>query len=268
MDGLHHGFLRADGLDHAVRAQTAGQLLDCRDAGVAAFGNDVGGAEFSRESLPVGMAAERDDALGTELPGSQDSEQADRAVTDDCDGLAGTGLGRHSREPAGAEHVGGGHQRGNEIEVGLTGGRHKGSVGERDAGQLGLGADGAHQDAMHAVGLVAGLADLAGVVGRAEGADDEVADLDGADLGPDLLDDADVLVAHHLVLDRLGAAVRPKIAAADAGRGQPDDRIGRFDDLRVLALLDAHVPWPVHDNSTHRAALHSLLRSGRHLTSR
>ena len=138
------------------------------DAGVAALGDNVGGAELARESLPVGMAAERDDALGAELPGSQDSEQADRAVTDDRDGLTRPGLGRDSREPTGAEHVGGRHQRRDEIGVGLIGGRHQGPVGKRDAGQLGLGADVAHQDPVHTVGLVAGRADLAGVVRRPE----------------------------------------------------------------------------------------------------
>ena len=50
---------------------------------------------------------------------------------------------------------------------------------------------------VHAAGLVAGSADLAGVVGGEEGADDEVADLDVSDLVADLLDDADVLVAHR-----------------------------------------------------------------------
>ena len=72
MDGLHHGFLGADFLDHAVRAQAAGQLLDLLDTGVAAFGDDVSGAELPRESLPVGVAAERDDPLGAELPRGQD----------------------------------------------------------------------------------------------------------------------------------------------------------------------------------------------------
>src|SRR6185437_415089 len=123
-----------------------------------------------------------------------------------------------------------------------------------DAGQLGLGADGAHQDAVHAVRLVAGLANVAGVVGRPERADDEVAHLHGAHLGPELLHDADVLMAHHLVIDRLGATVRPQVAAADAGRGQADDRVGRLDDRRVGALLDAHVPGLIHDNLTHSGA--------------
>jgi hypothetical protein len=42
--------------------------------------------------------------------------------------------------------------------------------------------------------LVAGLAELAGVVGGEERADHELAGPDGGDLAADLLDDADVLM--------------------------------------------------------------------------
>ena len=37
------------------------------------------------------------------------------------------------------------------------------------------------------------------------------------------------------------AAVGPQIGAADAGRGQPDDRIGRLQDRRLGPVLDADV---------------------------
>ena len=260
VDGLHHGLLGADGLDDRVGAEPAGELLDLGDAVVAALLDDVGGAELAGQRLAVGVAAERDDAFGAELLGGEDAEESDGAVTDDRDRLAGAGLGGDGGEPAGAEHVGGRHQRRDEVRVGHARGGDEGAVGERDAGQLGLGAEGAHQDPVHAVRLVAGLADLAGVVGGPEGADDEVADLDGADLGADLLDDADVLVTHHLVVDRLGAAVGPQVAAADAGRRQADDRVGRLDDLRVLAVLDPDVPGSVHDYLTHRGVLLFVLR--------
>src|SRR3954447_24496666 len=130
-------------------------------------------------------------------------------------------------------------------------GGDEGAVGERDAGQFRLGADGPHQHPVHAVGLVPGLADLAAVVGGPEGPDDEVADLDGADLGADLLDDANVLVTHDLVRDRLCAPVGPQVAAADAGRREADDRVCRRDDLGVLAVLDPDVTGSVHDDLTH-----------------
>ena len=53
--------------------------------------------------------------------GRQDAEQADGAVTDDGDGLAGAGLGGDGGEPAGAEHVGGGQQAGTRSSSGMPG---------------------------------------------------------------------------------------------------------------------------------------------------
>jgi hypothetical protein len=66
-----------------------------------------------------------------------------------------------------------------------------------------------HELRVHALGLVAGLADLARVVGDHERPHHEVPDLQGAHLVADRLDDADVLMAHPEVVGRLSAAVRP-----------------------------------------------------------
>ena len=135
--------------------------------------------------------------------GGQDAEESDGAVTDDGDGLAGAGLGGNGGEPAGAEDVGGGQQAGDQVVVGHARGGDQGAVGVRDAGSFGLGADGAVDElGVHAPGLVAGPADLAGVVGDDEGADDEVPGLHGLHVVADLLDDADVLVPHQQVVRR------------------------------------------------------------------
>jgi hypothetical protein len=115
-----------------------------------------------------------------------------------------------------------------------------------------------HKGGVHTLGLVAGPADLAGVVGDDEGPDDEIADLDVVHLVTDLLDDADVLVPHHLVVGGFDTPVGPQVRPADAGRGEPDDRVGRLDDLRIVALLDPNVAGGVHDHSTHWCV--SLLR--------
>ena len=56
-DGLHERLLGADRLDDRVRAEPAGQLLDLRDALVAALLDDVGGAVEAGELLPLGVAA-------------------------------------------------------------------------------------------------------------------------------------------------------------------------------------------------------------------
>ena len=61
--------------------------------------------------------------------------------------------------------------------------------------QLGLGAF--HSNQVDTRALVAGPADLTGVVGSPERADHEPAVLDRGDLSADLLDDADVLMAHR-----------------------------------------------------------------------
>ena len=124
----------------AVRAEPAGELLDLRHALVAALLDDVGRAELAGERLPVGVTAHRDDPLGAELSCGEDAEQADGAVADDGDGLAGAGFGGDGGEPAGAEHVGCGEQRRDQVGVGLAGGGDEGAVGQRDAGVLGLGA--------------------------------------------------------------------------------------------------------------------------------
>jgi len=105
VDRLHHRLLGADGLDDRVCAQPAGELLDPGDSGLGALLDDVDGAELTSQRLPVRVPAERDDALGTELLGGQDAEQADGAIADDRYGLSGSGLGGDRGEPAGPEHV-------------------------------------------------------------------------------------------------------------------------------------------------------------------
>ncbi len=242
-----------------MRAEPSGELLDPGHSVVAALLDDVGDAELAGQRLTVGVSAERDDALGAELLGGQYAEQADRAVADHGDRLAGPGLGSDGGEPAGAQHVGGRHQGGDEVGIGHLGDRLEGSVGERDA---------ASSDWVPMVPIRTRCTQwdrypawqISHVLSEAQkDPDDEIADLDVADLRADLLDHADVLVAHHLMVDRLGAAVGPQVAAADAGRREPDDRVRRLDDRGVLAVLDPHVPGSVHDNLTHRRASSSSL---------
>ena len=74
--------------------------------------------------------------------------------------------------------------------------------------------------AVDARALVPGLADRAGVVGGEERADHELAGLDVLDLAPDLLNDADVLVAHRgRPVDRFDPAIghrsEPQTQVAD-----------------------------------------------------
>ena len=143
---------------------------------VAAFGDDVGGAEIARQLLAGLVAAHRDDAFGAELLGGQHAAQAHRAVADHGHGLAGADVGRDGAEPPGAEDVGGGQEVRDEIGGRNLGGGDQGAVGQRHPHPLGLGsARGAEDLAIDAGRLVAGLTDLAGVVGSEERPDHELA---------------------------------------------------------------------------------------------
>ncbi len=227
-------------------------LLDASNTLIAAFGDDVGGAEVPGEVLAVFVAAERDDPFRAEFTGSQYAEQADGSVADDGDGLAGSCLGGDGREPAGAEHVRGGEQRWHVLVVGDLGRRDEGAVGQRDAGVLGLGSDRSDEFGVDAAGLVAGLADLAGVVGGEERADDELAGRERAHVAADFLDDADVLVPHRRgTVHRLDAAVGPQVRPAHAGGGELDDRVGRLLDPRVRSGVQAYVARRMQDCSMH-----------------
>ena len=110
---------------------------------------------------------------------------------------------------------------------------------------------------MHAARLVARPADLAGVVGGDERADDVVSGRDEGHGIADGLDDTDVLVAHALSMrgEGLEAAVRPEVRPADAGRGDADDRVGRLDDDGHLEVFGPDIAGGVHDDSTHVGGL-------------
>ncbi|TDO51720.1 hypothetical protein EV643_103459 [Kribbella sp. VKM Ac-2527] len=166
------------------------------------------------------MTAERDDPLRTQLLGGKDAEQSYRPVTYDRNRLAGAGLGSHGGEPTGAEYVGSGHQGRDQLRVGHPRCGDQRAVGQRDAGPLGLGTDRSHQHAVYAVRLITRPADLAGVVGRPERADHEIAHLDVAHLVAPVLDDTDVLVTHHWwstgSAPRYGHRSLPQMQVADS----------------------------------------------------
>jgi len=155
-DGLHHRLLRADCLDHRVCAEPAREFLDPRHALVPSLLDDVGRAELEGELLSWFVAAHGDDPFRAEVVRGQHGEQADGAITDHGNGLAGAGLGGDSTEPAGAEHVGGGEEARDKLRRRQVGGGHEGAVGERNAGKFRLRSDIAHELAVDARALVAG----------------------------------------------------------------------------------------------------------------
>ena len=79
---------------------------------------------------------------------------------------------------------------------------------------------------------------------------DEVAGLEAADVGTDLLDDTDGLVTDRgALVDGVLAAVGPQVRAAHARGDHLDDRLVRLGDLGRRALLETDVagPWIVVD---------------------
>ena len=132
-DGLRHRFLGADGLNDRMRAESVGQVLDAGHALVAALSHEVGRAELQGKLLPRLVTAHGDDTLGTQLLGGEHRAEAYRAVTDDCDHLARLHVGRVGAEPAGAQHIGGRQQAGDQFVGREVRRGHQGAVGERHA---------------------------------------------------------------------------------------------------------------------------------------
>ena len=146
------------------------------------------------------MAAHDDDLLGAEALGGDHAAQADGAVANHRDALARADRGGNRRVVPGAHHVGEREQRGQQRLVGLRREHVEGAVGLRDAEGLGLSAVGvaavAEEAPVDALGLQAVVAEDACSVGVGERHHDQIAPLHRANLGADVLDDPDRLVAH------------------------------------------------------------------------
>jgi hypothetical protein len=135
-------------------------------------------------------------------------------------------------------------QRGEHlVRVPGAGHRDERAVGEGDAHRLTLAAVavGPVEAAGDARGRDAVATVRAGAVAERERRDHEVAALHFRDVGADVLDDADELVADRARLERRVAAVVPQVRAADARERDTHDRVGRLDDDGVgpVAGLDA-----------------------------
>lgn len=98
----------------------------------------------------------------------------------------------------------------------------------------------------------AGPRNLNGGVDRLLGADASEHGVDAESAGQcadarNGLDDADRFMAHALSgIAEFHRAIGPKIAAADAGAGDADKRVGRIDDNGVRDVLDPDVAGAVH----------------------
>ena len=201
------------------------------------------------------MAAEEDDPLGAEPLRCDHAAEADGAVPDDGRRPARRNPRVQSCVVARAHHVGEGEQRRHQRVVLVDRKSDERAVGLRDAHGLALAAVdvvGAVPAAVEASGMEPFPAEDAGAVRVEERRHDEVAGLQGADVGADGIDDADELVAHPPTgLVVLHLVVRPEIAAADAGAGDTDERVGRLDEVGVGDVLDPNIACAEHDSCTH-----------------
>ena len=260
-DRLGHRLLRAHALEHGIGADAARELLDLLDSSIAAFGHDVRRTEFTRELLPRGMPAHRDDPLGAHLLGGEHPEQADRAVADHDHRRTGLDLGGIGGKPASAEHVGSGQQARDELLRRQLSRRDKRPIGERDAQQRRLRT--ADQLAVLARRLIAGLAVRACVVGREERSDDELTGLYGSHCTSDLLDDS------HSTRGPSASAPATALTPRYGHRSEPHtqvaasriDGIGGMNDRGLRALFEANVARSVNHCSSHGNLLDAKMRA-------
>jgi hypothetical protein len=240
-----------------VGAEALGEFAHALDRLVASLADDVCCAERSHECDAVWMTAQEDDLLGAEASGGDHAAQADGSVSDNGRSLPGANLGGDRRVMTGGHHVRRqGKKRRHQRVVFADRQDDERPVCLRDAHRLALSAVDPVQAPLSSVEawrVQPFPAEDAGAVGVQERRDDDVADLQVADVGADGLDDADELVSHTTaglaVFHRL---VRPEIAAADGGTGDDDEGVGRFDQAGVGDVLDTDVAGAEHDSCAHR----------------
>src|SRR6266849_10707768 len=249
-DRLHHRLLRADTFQHRISTDSMSQLLDTCYALLTALGHDVGRAELAGEFLPRLMTAHRDDPFCPHPPGGEHSEETDRAVTDDRDRRAWLHVRCVGGKPTGAHDIGKRQQARDQVFRRNLGGGHQGTVRKRDAEHTCLRS--ADKLAVLTGRLVASMTVGTGVIGGEERTDDELARLDRGDGAADLLNNAAVLVPHWGGLEnRVDSAVWPQVRAAHACGRDPNDYIGRLDNLRRFTLLETQVSRSVKNCSSH-----------------
>ena len=218
-----------------------------------------------RAEDPLGHEVDADHA-GALVLGDARAHVADRAEAEHRDRPALRDVRVLDRLPGGGEDVG-------EVDEAVVrralGHLDRPVLRLRDAQELGLPAGDlavelrvAEQRGAHALVLDLGglalrlqpvVAHEAVAAGDVERDHHAIALGDVGDLGADLLDDAHRLVAEDVALahERAEDLVEVQVGAADAGRRDADDRVGRRFDARVRDGVDADVALAVPGDSFH-----------------
>ena len=258
--------LHADRVDDAVRAAAGRALAD-------GAGDVVLGADVDRLDAVAGGELEslRDEVDAEDLPGAaveRDATRhlADRSQAEHRQRAAVRHRGVLHRLPGRRQHVGEveealvrrplGHLDGTELrlghaqELGLGPGHLAVEPGVAEQRRALAVLGDLRRLALRVQVLVAHEAVTAGDVERH---DDAVSHLEVAGLGTDRLDDAHRLVAQDVALghERPEHLVDVQVGAAQARRGDADDRVRRLLDRRVGNLLDPDVPLAVPCHCAH-----------------
>ena len=275
-----HRLLVADALEHRVGAEAAGQLAHALDRLVAALADDVGGAELRASAIRSGWrpsrmicsAPSRFAAITPQRPTAPSPTTATRLARRDARGDARRGGRCPSRRRASAATASARRPRRRAATTSVPSACGTRTASPWPPSMPSLAAAAAVQAGRCAA--LRGRRRRCRPTTRTARRRGRPA-LTVRDLGADVLDDADELVAHPLAgLARLHRLVRPEVAAADAGAGDADERVGGLDQARVGDVLDPDVAGAVHDSCAHDSrsstsvrrtvtARHSSSNSGR-----
>lgn len=265
--------LGADGVDHGVRAAAVGPVADGRDQLLLV----VEAPEVKRlhaapvrPAQPFAHQVHPEHLSGAAHLGDPAGHVTDRPEAEHGDAAAFRDARVLDRLPGGGQYVGEVH----ETVVGRpVRDLDRAELRLRHAQVLGLGArhravqtgvaeqGGAHALTGH-LGRLAlrrqpGQAHPAVAAGDLERHHDPVARGEVRDPGADLLDDAHRFVSEDVARchERCEHLVQVQIGAAQACRGDADDRVGRLLDPRIGHVLHPYVPLSLPGHSLHRVGL-------------
>ena len=208
------------------------------------------------ERDPVGVAAEQDDLLGAEPLGGDHAAQADGAVADDGDRPARADPGGERRVVAGPHHVREGEQRRHQRVVLADRQRDERAVGQRDAHRLALAAvepSRAQKPPCRQEVCRPSRQKTQVPSDQANGATTRSPALTVRTSAP--TSSTTPMNSWPIRLAGRRSApcwlVRPQVAAADAGAGDADQRVGGLDEPGVGDVLDPDVAGAEHDGCAH-----------------
>jgi hypothetical protein len=237
-----------------VRTEAAGQFPNALDSLVAAFTDDVGGAELLPERYALGVVAEQDDLLGLEALGGDHTAGPTAPSPTTATDLPGPTFAATAAwwpVPMTSVRVSSDGISASSSRTGNTTSVPS-ACGTRTLTLAAVDVAPAVATAMQALALQPLAAEHARSVRPEERRQHQIPGLHCAHLGADSIDDADELMSHTATGVVAGhRLVRPKIATADGGARHPHERVGRLDQVGVGNALDADVAGAVHQRRAH-----------------